>query len=155
LSSLVVAVQRQFDNPTKEAAGVAVGDFFGDGKLSIAVATGVGDVSVLRGNGDGTFQVPVHYLGDFHGRQPVALAAADFNGDGKPDVASTSFLTRDTSVLLNTSPAPSQGKVASTTTLASTAAGRCLRRRRRLRGQHLRVRYLHGQLLGRRPALVT
>jgi hypothetical protein len=109
----------QFDNPTKEAEGVAVGDFFGDGKLSIAVATGVGDVSVLRGNGDGTFQAPIHYLGDFHGQQPVALVAADFNGDGKADVAAANFPTRDISVLLNTSPAPAHGKVATTTTLTA------------------------------------
>jgi hypothetical protein len=107
----------QFDNPTKEAEGVAVGDFFGDGKLSIAVATGLGDVSVLRGNGDGTFQAPVTFLGDFHGQQPVAVVAADFNGDGKLDLAATNFLTDDISVLLNTSPAPAQTTTATTTSL--------------------------------------
>jgi hypothetical protein len=57
-------------------------DFSGDGKLDLAVGVGSA-VVVLRGNGDGTFAPYVAYSvpGDF----PV-LAAADLNGDGKPDL---------------------------------------------------------------------
>ena len=41
---------------------VAVGDFNGDGKLDLAVANeGSNNVSVLLGNGDGTFQAAVNY----------------------------------------------------------------------------------------------
>jgi hypothetical protein len=99
----------QFDTPVKGLGEPAVGNFFGDGKLSIAVSTGLGDVSVLRGNGDGTFQAPVNYLVDFNSSEPTAVVAADFNGDGKPDLAVTRFLAEDVAVLRNTSPKPVTG----------------------------------------------
>jgi hypothetical protein len=41
-------------------------------------------VSILLGNGDGTFQPPLDYA---TGKEPSALAAADFNADGKLDLA--------------------------------------------------------------------
>jgi hypothetical protein len=110
-----------FNNPVLEVGVPAVGDFFGDGKLSVAVSTGLGVVSVLRGNGDGTFQANVDYIGDFHGQQPAAVVAADLNGDGKLDLAATNFLTDDVSVLLNTSPPSSQATIATTTKLTSDA----------------------------------
>ena len=41
---------------------VAVGDFNGDGKLDLAVANyGSSNVSILLGNGDGTFKAAVNY----------------------------------------------------------------------------------------------
>src|SRR5262249_40424986 len=43
-----------------------------------------GTVSVLIGNGDGTFQAAKTYNG---GQFPVAIAIADWNGDGHPDLA--------------------------------------------------------------------
>jgi len=43
-------------------AGVVVADFNGDGKLDIAVAnSGSANVSILLGNGDGTFQAAVNF----------------------------------------------------------------------------------------------
>jgi Bacterial Ig-like domain (group 3)/FG-GAP repeat len=73
-------------------------------------------VSVLRGNGDGTFQAPVDYL---VGAGSHSLAVGDFNGDGKPDLAVGNSFSFDVSVLLNTSPAASTADpVATTTTLA-------------------------------------
>jgi hypothetical protein len=39
----------------------------------------------LLGNGDGTFQAPISY--SLAAQRPAALAAADFNGDGKLDLA--------------------------------------------------------------------
>ena len=50
-------------NPTS----VAVGDFNGDGFDDLAVTNyGTGNVAVLLGNGDGTFQAPALYpVGNF------------------------------------------------------------------------------------------
>lgn len=74
-----------------DPVAAAVGDFNGDGKLDIAVAddarsTGVpGSVTILLGNGDGTFtQAPVSPA---TGDSPLSIAVADFNGDGKADLA--------------------------------------------------------------------
>lgn len=69
---------------------VVVYDFNGDGKPDIAVlnentGTGNGTVSVLLGNGDGTFQSQKD--SDVGGPNPSSIAVADFNGDGKLDLA--------------------------------------------------------------------
>jgi len=68
---------------------VAVGDFNGDGKLDLAVAnlvtnSGLSNVRVLLGNGNGTFQPAVNYG---VGSNPSSVAVGDFNGDGKLDLA--------------------------------------------------------------------
>ena len=49
-----------------------------------------GGISLLLGNGDGTFKSPVSFAaGDF----PVGIASGDFNGDGNPDVVVADFGT--------------------------------------------------------------
>jgi hypothetical protein len=71
---------------TNAASFIATGDFNGDGNTDIAVTTtssGSGYVSVLLGNGDGTFRPAVNYAA----ASGFAVAVADFNGDGKADIA--------------------------------------------------------------------
>jgi hypothetical protein len=80
------------------ATSVVVGDFNGDGTPDLAVANlSSNDVSVLLGNGDGTFLAAVNYAVGAH---PDSVAAADFNGDGNPDLATANALGRNLSVLL-------------------------------------------------------
>ena len=62
---------------------ITVADLRGNGKLDLVVPTVGGETDVLLGNGDGTFNQEVRYL-TFAG---VWAVTADFNGDGKLDVA--------------------------------------------------------------------
>ena len=66
-------------------SSIVAGDFTGDGQLDLAVADSLGNtVSVLLGNGDGTFQPQVTYA---VGIEPDAIVAGDFTGDGRLDLA--------------------------------------------------------------------
>jgi hypothetical protein len=79
---------------------IAVGDFNNDGKLDLAVANnGDGTVTLLLGNGDGTFtEAPGSPYAV--GSDAFAIAAADFNGDGKLDLAVANANDGTVSILL-------------------------------------------------------
>ena len=65
-------------------SAVAVGEFTGSGNEDIAVLSQTdGTVTLLKGNGNGTFQSPVDFK---TGASPTSLAVGDFNGDGKLDI---------------------------------------------------------------------
>jgi len=76
----------------QEPTRVVVADFNGDGKPDLAVPTpgqpgqteNSGPLTILLGNGDGTFKAgPVPATAT----NPSIVAIADFNSDGKPDIA--------------------------------------------------------------------
>jgi hypothetical protein len=91
--------------PTAIAVGndpdaIVAGDFNNDGKLDLAVANFEDNtVTLLLGNGDGTFTqasespYPV-------GKGPYQLATADFNGDGKLDLAVANLTDGTVSILV-------------------------------------------------------
>jgi len=77
---------------------VSTGDLNGDGKLDLVVANSSDStISVLLGNGDGTFQAQATYA---VGQNPRDIAIADFNGDGKLDLAVANVNSNTVSVLL-------------------------------------------------------
>jgi hypothetical protein len=73
-----------------EPSTIVVADFNQDGIPDLAVAEsgnggfGSGMITVLLGNGDGTFTSVATSFSDL---APTAIAAGDFNGDGIPDLA--------------------------------------------------------------------
>jgi hypothetical protein len=81
-----------------QPSGLVTGDFNGDGKIDLAVAnSGSNTVSILLGNGDGTFTAatPVAV-----GSGPAWLVTGDFNEDGILDLAVVNSGSNTVSILL-------------------------------------------------------
>ncbi len=84
---------------------IATGDYNGDGILDLATANGgANNVAILLGTGTGSFSAATNFAAAVNSF-PVSVAAADFNGDGKLDLASGNNGSANVSILLNTSPA--------------------------------------------------
>jgi hypothetical protein len=84
---------------------VSIGDFNGDGKPDLALANLLGDsASILlnttpTGAATPTFSPQVEFP---TGNGPISVSIGDFNGDGKPDLATANQTSNNASILLNT-----------------------------------------------------
>jgi CSLREA domain-containing protein len=109
-----IAIQGGQSMPT----AVAVGDFNGDGRADLAVTDGQSwnMISILLGNGDGTFvqtATPAASNSD-------ALVVGDFNRDGVPDLAATTFPGSSVTVLVTQM---TQTAIATASSISPTGAG--------------------------------
>lgn len=82
-----------------EPSFIAVGDFNGDGIPDLAVANQTSNtLTILLGNGDGTFKTANANLPN--GNNPSFVAVGDFDGDGKADLAVANANGNNLSILL-------------------------------------------------------
>ena len=90
--------------PVGDVHGLTAADFNLDGNLDLAGATYFGEgVMVAVGDGTGHFNAKKFSL---TGRQPLPydVAAADFDGDGRPDLVTANYGNGTASLLFNTLP---------------------------------------------------
>lgn len=79
---------------------MVAGDFNGDGKADIAMADpappAAGALTIVLGNGDGTFGSPIPSPVNLASPNIQVMATGDFNGDGKTDIAVGTLSTDNT-----------------------------------------------------------
>jgi Big-like domain-containing protein/VCBS repeat protein len=94
--------QPHVDYPTGGSRQLFIGDFNGDGSPDIVTGTGeifvdFGKISLLLGNGDGTFQPYSQYLAG----PPSSFSAADLNDDGALDLVVSNVYDPSISIFFN------------------------------------------------------
>jgi hypothetical protein len=131
-----------------QPTSVVVADVNGDGIPDLVVANAgdsasSGCVSVLLGNGDGSFQNQQTFQ---VGSYPSSVAVADVNGDGKPDLVTVAGSPGHVSVLLGNGDGSFQTQQTFAVSLPFST-GRGGRQRRR------QARHRHRYFTPRRPLL--
>jgi hypothetical protein len=84
--------------PTSLASCDFTGDGIADLVVTNATPTNGNNISILLGNGNGTYHEPLGYAA---GAGPTSVVVADFNNDAKPDLAVLSSTSNAVDILLN------------------------------------------------------
>jgi Flp pilus assembly secretin CpaC len=107
-SAAPLTAQKQFTltpvtDTERGPVAMAATDFNSDGKLDLAIVNqATNNVTILLGNGDGTFaEATGSPISSGIGNGPVAIAAGDLNADAKPDLVVVNQTDDTVSVLLN------------------------------------------------------
>jgi hypothetical protein len=84
------------------ATSIMVADFNGDGKVDLAESSYETSISgaIQFGNGDGTFTAGPTFTGPYFYNEP-AILAADWNGDGTPDLALFTLYTPNATIFVS------------------------------------------------------
>ncbi len=102
--------RRDFPTGKHPVAAIAV-DFDGDGFLDVVSVDQIDDaLGLVKGFGDGTFR---RVRGLTVGSLPTAVAFADTNGDGRPDLITTNLRSQEITVNLNEGEGAFAGKIGS------------------------------------------
>ncbi len=124
---------------------VFAADFNGDGKLDLFVPSNVLSPAssypiILLGNGDGTFQAPIDSSQSFFptslngsGSYVRGWVVADFNGDGKPDLAAN-VVAEGVTVMLGNGDGTFQTAAYTPVTMGYSRLDDCGRLQRRRQG---------------------
>jgi hypothetical protein len=83
-------------------ASLVAADLNADGKLDLVGVSGSNTVVVMLGTGNGCFAAPTNFSASPSGITAfgtAAVAVADYNGDGKPDVAAVNSFSNNLSLL--------------------------------------------------------
>jgi hypothetical protein len=90
-------------NVSSPPDNVLSADFNGDSFLDLVTANGAANnISILLGNGTGGFSAATSFTVASGTSTPSEICVADFNGDGKTDVATSNYSLFNVSVLLGT-----------------------------------------------------
>ncbi len=97
----------------KRSLGLAITDLNADGKPDVVVANqNSGTLSVFLGQGNGKFQALPSSSNTSGFGGPVSVAAADFNGDGKMDVATVEQSAQSVAISLGNGDGTFQAPIA-------------------------------------------